>query len=397
MAAIRGDPAQGSQAKTVAIINPRRAIYNIQAERPPSEERTTKVRLDMNENTAGPAPGVLRRLRNAVQATQLGAYPEYESARAELARHFNVRAEELLLTNGIDDALKLICDTFVDPGDSLLIPNLTFTMYQFFHSVAGGKTKVIHYDSKLRLPVHRALAALRAGPGRARVRWLALANPNNPTGTLIPKDDLRGLLRAAPGTLILVDEAYFDYSGETVLPWIRRYPNLIVARTFSKAHGLAGLRLGLLFARRGLTDWMRRAQAVFPVNSLALAAALAAINSPHDLRRHVSDVLEQRHRLCRCLDSLGVPYAPSAANFVFARFGPKAPEVARRLARQGILVRHWSRDPHLRPYFRVGIGTATEMRRVVRALEGLRSLIEPQDSALAWRGAARYSPLPTHG
>ncbi|HEY6291837.1 MAG TPA: histidinol-phosphate transaminase [Terriglobia bacterium] len=374
-------------------LKPRRVIQGLSAEHPSIENRAGTVRLDMNENTGGAAPRVVRGLRRAVTGKQLGTYPEYQGARAALARHFQVSPTELLLTNGIDDAIKLICDTFVDPGDTLLIPALTFTMYQFFHSVAGGKTDVIRYDARLRLPVHQVLAALGRAGSRRPPRWVALANPNNPTGRLISKPDLRSVLKGAPGTLVLVDEAYFDYSGETVLPWIRRFSNLVVSRTFSKAYGLAGLRLGLLFARREVIGWMRRAQAVFPVNSMALAAALESIRNPDDVRRHVEEVQVNRARLCQCLESLGIPYAPSAANFVFASFGERAPEIARRLTEQRILVRHWSGDPHLRSYFRIGIGTGSETRRLIRALEGLGSLIEPQDPKSAWQGVMAHCPM----
>lgn len=337
----------------------------------------------MNENTAGASPAVVRAVRRAAGRRELGTYPEYEAARAPLARHFGVPAGQLLLTNGIDDGLKLICDTFVDPGDVLLVPTPTFSMYRFFHSVAGGKTVALPYDRGFRLPLGRLLDALSPRRGRPP-RWLVLANPNNPTGTMIPNAELKVILRSAAETLVVIDEAYFDYSGETVLPWIRQYPNLLVTRTFSKAHALAGLRLGMMFACRGLADTLRRAQPVFPVNSLALAAALESIRHPESIRKHVQGVLRARALLCEHLDSLGVPYAPSAANFVFALFGENAPEIAQRLEKQGILVRRWS-DPHLRRYFRIGIGTMKEMRTLIDALERLRELIQPQHPEEAWR------------
>lgn len=373
----------------MTAIKPRTSILKLRDEHPPSGTRAGTIRLDMNENTEGADPVVVQKLRQAVTGKYLGTYPEYEVADSELARYFKVSRDELLLTNGIDDAIKLICDTFVEPGDTLLIPALTFSMYQFFHTVAGGKTAVVHHDERLRLPLDRILKALRLW----RPRWLALANPNNPTGTVIPYDDLRAILRAAPGTLVLVDEAYFDYSGETVLPWIRRFPNLVVARTFSKAYGLAALRLGAIFARRQMIGWMRRAHAVFPVNSMALTAALEAVRHPEYIERHARELRDNRARLCRCLESLRVPYGPANGNFVFAFFGRQAPQIAKRLADEDILMRHWRRDPDLRSYFRIGIGTRSETARLIRALQGVRDLIEPQDPARAWRGATRYSPL----
>jgi histidinol-phosphate aminotransferase len=365
-------------------LTPRGAIEHLELQGAPSEGRAGKLRLDMNENTAGPSPAVVHAIQRAAQGRRLGTYPEYEAARTTLARHFGMSANQLLLTNGIDDGLKLICDTFVEPGDALLVPAPTFTMYQFFHRVAGGKVVDLPYERNFRLPLGRLLDALRPRRGRPP-RWLVLANPNNPTGTLIAQGELKVILRGAAETLVLVDEAYFDYSGETVLPWIRRYPNLAVTRTFSKAYGLAGLRFGMIFACRELTACLRRAQAVFPVNSLALAGALESIRHPESIRKQVDNVLRARTLLCRFLDSVGVIYAPSAANFVLASFGEKAPEIARRLERRGILVRHWRHDSRLRRCFRIGIGTAAEMRRLIGALEGLSGLIEPQDPEDAWR------------
>jgi histidinol-phosphate aminotransferase len=364
-------------------LAPRRAIQNLGSSGAPSEGRAGKLRLDMNENTAGPSLAVVRAVQRAARDGQLGTYPEYQAARTDLARHFGVPAGQLLLTNGIDDGLKLICDTFVDPGDVLLLPDPTFTMYRFFHSVAGGKTVLLPYDRNFRLPWGRLLDALRPKRGR-RPRWLVLANPNNPTGTLIPQAELKVILGSAPDTLVLVDEAYFDYSGKTVLPWINQYPNLVVTRTFSKAHGLAALRLGVIFACQELADCLRRAQPVFPVNSLALAGALESIRHPEAVHKHVQQVLRNRALLCGFLDSLGVPYAPSASNFVFASFGERAPEIARRLEKRGILVRHWLHDPRLRRCFRIGIGTMAEMRKLIDVLQSLRKMIEPQDPEKVW-------------
>lgn len=379
----RGFAIANRQSSTANSLRPRQVIQSLESQGAPSEGRAGKLRLDMNENTAGALPAVVRAVRRAAEGRKLGTYPEYEAARAALARHFGVQPRQLLLTNGIDDGLKLICDTFVDPGDVLLVPTPTFSMYGFFHAVAGGSTAALPYGRGFRLPLGRLLDALHPRRGRPP-RWLVLANPNNPTGTLIPRAELKVILRSTSGTLVVIDEAYFDYSGETVLPWIRQYPNLVVTRTFSKAHALAGLRLGVMFACRDLADTLRRAQPVFPVNTLVLAAALESVRHADSLHKHVRQVLRARALLCQSLDSLGVPYAPSAANFVFASFGENAPEIAGRLEEQGILVRRWS-HPHLQRYVRIGIGTMTEMRALIDALEGLRGLIPPQDPEEAWR------------
>lgn len=369
------------------MIRAREAVERLQKYHPPLEGRAGLLRLDFNENTVGCPPAVVRAFRRAIRPDWFARYPEYEEGCGILARYFGVAPQEMLLTNGVDDAIKLICDTFVDPGEVMAIPSPTFPIYEFFHELAGGKTRLIHYNDKLELPVKDFLDAM----GR-RARWVALANPNNPTGTLIPKADLKTILAAVPGTIVLVDEAYFDFSGLTILSWIRKYQNLIVSRTFSKAFGLAAIRTGFLFTNRRVADLMRRAHAAFAVNAAALACALEAIRHEDYVRRYAKMVCRNRERFCRQLEDMGIPYAPTAANFVLTRVGPRAHEIAMRLRRQGILVRDWSYDPHLKGYLRMTVGTTAQMKRLTAELERLRHLMETRDGSGAWRDLMTYSP-----
>jgi histidinol-phosphate aminotransferase len=368
------------------MIRPRRAVERLKKYRPPLEGRGGKMRLDFNENTVGCAPEVARALRRAINPEMLTRYPEYEDARRRLAKFFSVAPEEILLTNGTDDAINLICDAFVEPGDVLVVPAPTFPVYEFFHNVAGGKAARIRYDENFKLPVGKLLEAANRG-----ARWLALANPNNPTGTTVPQADLKKLLRGAPGTLVLVDEAYYDFCDETVLPWIRRYPNLIVTRTFSKAFGLAALRMGLIFAHKETIDALHRAQNPFVVNSLALLAACVAIRHTGHLRRYVKEALRNRHTFCRWLEQRGLAYVPSKANFVLTRVGNRAPEIARRLRARGILVRDWSYDPKLQGYLRFTIGSARQTQRLMKALERLEDMMETRPGNRATRSTVPYS------
>jgi histidinol-phosphate aminotransferase len=368
------------------MIRPRKAIERLQKYRPPLEGRGGKLRLDFNENTVGCAPELIRALRRSFTAESLTWYPEYDQSRTILARYFKVDKKEILLTNGTDDAIKMVCDTFVDPGDVLLQPSPTFPVYKFFHSVAGGRINSIPYEEDFSLPLAKFLSALKKP-----TRWLALANPNNPTGTTISQGDLKTILRAAPKTVVLVDEAYFDFSGETVLPWIRKYPNLVVSRTFSKAFGLAALRMGCLFANPGLADLLQRGQNPFAVNSLALAAACEAIRHTSYVRRYADEVRVNRAEFCRLLKAMGIPFVPSSANFVLTRVGEHAPEIARRLRELGILVRDWSYDLHLRGYLRITIGSTAQTRRLVKALRVMEKFMDRRDNAQAWKNFVAYS------
>ena len=268
------------------MLRPRKAVERLKKYRPPLEGRGGKLRLDFNENTVGCAPEVVRAMRRALTAEKLTRYPEYAGARATLAKYFGVAEDEILLTNGTDDAIKLICDAFVDPGDTLLIPTPTFPVYQFFHQVAGGRVFSVPCDEDFALPLAGLLKALKK-----RVRWMALANPNNPTGTTISKKNLATLLRAAPRTLVLADEAYFDFCGETVLGWIRKYENLVVTRTFSKAFGLAALRMGCMFANAQVTESLHRAHFVDIAANVALVADGGEPFAPACPLAYLGDVL----------------------------------------------------------------------------------------------------------
>jgi histidinol-phosphate aminotransferase len=344
----------------------RRAVLRMRSESPCLEGRGGKLRLDLNENTLGCSPAVLRALRR-LSARQIAMYPEYGRAIAVLARNARVRPDEMHLTNGGDDALRIIFDVFVDPGSAVLFPEPTFPMYRIFSEVYAARTMAPRFDAAMVFPLDGILAGLRRRP-----RVLFLANPNNPTGNLLAPADLRRILRAARRTAVVVDEAYVEFSGWTAARWIRRYSNIIVARTYSKAAGLAGLRLGCLIARPDLVNLFRRVSPPFNVNAAALAAAQASARHPAAVRRYVAEVRRARTQFERHLVRLGFRSFPSAANFVLVDFGPHGPEIVRRLARRGILVRDVSAAFRRPGMVRVSIGTRGDMRRAVSALQKLR-------------------------
>ncbi len=341
----------------------RRSVGKLEPYAPPVEGRAGKLRLDFNENTIGCSPSVLRALRRLTRE-QIGIYPEYEATAARLARFFRVRPEELLLTNGVDDALHVMMDTFMEPGSTVLLVEPTFNMYRFYSQLAGARFRTVRYMQDMEFPLADVLKELKRRP-----RAFLLANPNNPTGTLVTLSEIRAILRAAPRTLVLVDEAYFEFCGVTVLPWIRRYPNLIVSRTFSKAPALAGLRLGCLFACREIIAALKRADSPYPVNVAALVAAEAVIRDQRSVRAYAQMILKSRRALAKGLDNLKVRVFSSAANFLLADFGPGAKRLVRKLEQQGILLRDRSAEFGREGFVRVTVGTPAQTRRLLRAIE----------------------------
>jgi histidinol-phosphate aminotransferase len=346
-------------------IRVRPAALRLAPYRAPEEGRLGKLRLDFNENTLGCSKNVIRALAR-ITPEELAIYPEYQASIEKLARFFRVRPDEMHLSNGIDDALHLIADTFIDADDEVLLAEPTFDMYRFFAELAGASVTAVRYDEEMRYPVKEILRALRTKP-----RVLYIANPNNPTGTLVKAEELRRILRAGSKTLVLVDEAYFDFSGLTVISWIRRYSNLVVARTFSKASGLAGFRLGALFACREMIAAMRRAATPYPVTTAALVAAVAAVRDTKFNRGYAREVLASRKILEAGLEKFGARIYPSEANFVLADFGPRAPKLVKALERQGILIRP-RRDFPREGFVRISAGTRADTRRLLAALERLQ-------------------------
>jgi histidinol-phosphate aminotransferase len=344
----------------------RQAILDRRTYEPPGEGRYDKLRLDFNENTAGCSQKVQRALAKLTPKL-LSMYPEYDRATRRLARHFRVAPEELLLTNGGDDALRLFFDAFVDAGTTAVICEPTFPMYRYWGEVAGAKLEVHRYSSNMEFPLDGVLQSLVAKP-----RVLFVCNPNNPTGTLLQQETIESILNAATHTAVVLDEAYAEFSGLTVIPLINQYPQLFVARTFSKAAGLAGLRLGAVIACAESLAILRRATAPFPVNVAVLAAAEAAVGDPKTMKQYVKNILRTRAWFEKQLHKIGVETYPSAGNFLLADFGPGGSEMCSKLqAKHGVLLRDRAKD--IGPGFiRVSIGTQKEMERLLKLIERYR-------------------------
>jgi len=339
----------------------REAILNRRTYEAPAEGRSGKLRLDFNENTAGCSPAV-RRALTKLTTKQLAMYPEYQAPTRRIARYLGVSPEELLLTNGGDDALRVFFDTFVESGSSILICEPTFPMYRYYTEIYGARISVLRYGSEMEFPLEDVIAALGKKP-----RVLFIANPNNPTGTLLQEEELRRILKAATHTAVVMDEAYAEFSGFTAMPWIRKYPQLFVAKTFSKVAGLAALRLGAVIACKDSLGLVRRAMPPFPVNLAALVAAEAAVNDRVTMQRYVNGVKRLRTWFAAELEKLGVKTYRSAGNFLLANFGPSGPALFQKLEKQGILLRERSKD--IGPGFvRITIGTQSEMRRLLKSI-----------------------------
>ena len=343
-------------------IAPRPRVAQMPEYHPPLGNRDL-LRLDFNENTLACSPRVKAAIQN-ITAADLTRYPEREPVEAIAARHLGLDPAQVILTNGVDEAIHVLCQAFLDSGDELLLPVPTYTMYEIYASSTDAALVKVQAGEDFAFPFEALLAAITP-----RTKLICIANPNSPTGSIATRQQILAIAAAAPNALILVDEAYFHFYGETVIDLIGEIPNLVVARTFSKAYGLAGLRLGLLAASEENLRWCRRVLSPYSVNSVALAALTAALEDQAYLDWYVAEVKLARTEFLAKLTELGLQFWPTHANFVLVHIGPAHREFVASLRNAGILVRDRSADPGCLGRVRITIGTREQMLRAVAAIQ----------------------------
>jgi histidinol-phosphate aminotransferase len=329
---------------------------------PPTAGRAGKLRLDFNENTVGCSPRVIAALRDGLDAGRLSVYPEYGEAKQAVARFFHVEPAEFLFTNGTDEAIQVFVNTYVDDNQEVLLLRPSYAMYKFYSEVAGARVREVGYPMPgMEFPLQEVLDAITA-----ETRAVILSNPNNPTGTGLSLLAIERILRRASRAAVLVDEAYYEFSGVTALSEIGRVPNLFVTRTFSKVFGMAAMRLGCLFSHPANIAYLHKAQSPYSVNTLAVEAACAAVEDTGYVESYVAEVLAARELLCLGLEKLGIGYVPSSANFVLGQFGKRAAAVTAALRGRAILVR--DRSYEAAGCVRITVGTREQTRRLLDAL-----------------------------
>ncbi len=329
-------------------------------------KRASVIKLASNENALGPSPKAVAALRKATAT--LNRYPDANCAdlRARIANKLRVKPESVIVGNGSDELIVLALRAFVDPGDSVVVARPTFLIYELQARACGASVTVVPLKD-----LRYDLAAMRAAV-TPHTKLVFIANPDNPTGTYVTKRELGGFLRDLPHeTITFLDEAYYEFADPPdypqTLPSVNEHP-LIVTRTFSKAYGLAGLRVGYGIAQPPLIAAMHAVREPFNVNSLAQAAAAAALADDAFLARTRRLVKEGRRYLTGALDALKVRHVPSATNFILIQLGPRAAEIAQALLGRGVMVREMSAWK-LSGYIRVTIGTPAENRKFIQALK----------------------------
>jgi len=339
------------------------------------------LRLHLNENTGGCSPRVVEAVR-AFDATRLATYPDFVEAVHDTARYLGVEPDRLALTNGLDEGILLTSvgylihrtpEALVAQGalpmltsgvPEVVVAQPTFEPYLSGAHAMGARVVSVPSGPAFTYPVDAVLRAVTHN-----TRLIYINNPNNPSGQPVALADIRRVAREAAHALVFVDEAYHDFLGEHFLEEAHLYPNVIVGRTFSKAFGLAGIRVGVLIASPAALQPIRRAMPLFNLNVVAIAAMRAALTDLDFRARYLAEAAESKRLVYAALDRVGLRYWPSAANFVLIDGGPRARALVDGLIARGVFVRDRTQDPACPNCFRLTTGVVEHTRRAIEALE----------------------------
>ena len=322
------------------------------------------IRLTGNENPYGPSPKVAEALGNH-QLYNLYIDPEQRQLRKVLSEYLGVGPEHIIAGNGSDEIIDLLLRMFLGPGEAIIDPAPTFGMYAVSARICGGEVVTVPRDEGFGIDVEATKLALDS-----RTKAILFASPNNPTGNVTPEWQVRSLLEM--GILVVVDETYHEFCGETVLPLVHEYPNLVVLRTFSKWAGLAGLRIGLGVMHPEVATVMMSVKPPYNVNVAAELAMSASLGDRYRLMQRVDAIVAERERMFSLLDARpGVRPWPSQANFILCQFSDgKGKEVYEGLARRGVFVRYF-RSPRLSSFVRASVGLPRETDALIAALDSV--------------------------
>lgn len=322
------------------------------------------VKLNTNENPFGPSPKALDAIRMGA-TDDLRRYPDPSARRLReaLARYNGVTPDQVFVGNGSDEVLAFAFASLLKHDKPLLYPDITYSFYPTYSRLYGIETRTIPLDDEFRI---------RPGDYHEPRGAIIIPNPNAPTGIGLSLDKIESLVAAHPDQVVVIDEAYIDFGGESAIPLVARYENLLVVQTFSKSRALAGLRIGFAIGQAHLIEALERMKDSFnsyPLDTLAQAAAVASIEDDAWFQESRSKLIANREMLGSELRYRGFEVLPSQANFVFARLpGHAGSDLARNLRERAVIVRHFAK-PRIADFLRISIGTEEECRRLIKAID----------------------------
>ena len=334
-----------------------------------SESRYKKLCLDKNERITRFKKNFFKKFISQISSEKVNSYPEVWILYRSLSKLHNLNTNRFVVTAGIDGAIKSCFELFVSKGNKVIILKPTFAMVDVYCKIAGAKTININYDQKLNLDINYLIKSINQN-----ISLIVIANPNSPTGTLISSINMEKIIKKANTyrVPILVDEAYYGFCNTTVLPLLKKYKNLIISRTFSKAYGLAGLRVGYIISNPKIAKLLFNLKPMYEVNSVGILASTLMLRNSKIHKQYISETKKGLKLLVKYLENNSVSFIKTHANFIYINMGKKINYFYKKLYKDGILTKKGMSINGYNNYIRITLGPPKQIRRIISRLRGLR-------------------------
>ena len=349
------------------MIAPKKHLLDIQRSTPERFDRIQYLRLDKNEDICGVPEEIVQDCLKNVHSNYVSAYPQIFPLYEKLSNYLSMPEECILITSGSDAAIKNTFEVYVSPGDEVVIPDPTYAMYEVYADLFQACLVKIPYDTHLSLPFDKMLEEINKN-----TKMIALANPNSPTGTIVKRDKIVSLLELAEqhDALVLIDEAYYPFYPHTVIDLVNKYQNLIVTRTFSKAFGLASVRLGYAVADPQIIRNLNTFRPIYETNGLTVALGCAVLDNPSFVEKNVLSVINGREYLVHELKRLGFFVFESHSNFVNVRVGKEhVHPIVTYLKQKRVLIKPGYDHPALIDCIRITVAPVESMILIIQCIE----------------------------
>lgn len=359
------------------MIKPRKSVENMNGYFVPLYERSWDLKIDSNENNYGPSPKVLEAIKNC-NISDISYYPYYGELSEKIAIYQGFSIDNIKVTNGADEAIQAVIQTYLEPGEYTLTLDTSFEMPVIYTQIQGGQIIKVPYKEKWVFPVDEFLRELN-NPG---IKIIYIASPNNPTGNIIKENDLRKIIERASDKVVIIDETYANYSGTTYKDLVKEYDNVFLIRSFSKDFALAGIRLGYIISNKENINNLKKVVSPFSVNSLAMLAGIEALNDIGYFYSIKKEILDSKKELKMFFETLGAEVYDSEANFLLADFKQKSEFIYNRLIKENIAVKIYKTDGILKNHLRITIPTKEGVKKIKNALKIKPCLVFDMDGVL---------------
>jgi len=336
-----------------------------------STSRLKKICLDKNERVSKFEKSFFKKVISEISSEKITSYPEILDLYKLLSKIYRLNINQFVVTAGIDGAIKNCFELFVSKGDNVVVLQPTFAMVDIYCKIFGANKISIKYNKKLDLDLNYLTKSINRN-----ISLIIIANPNSPTGTLISKFYMEKIIKKANryGVPVLVDEAYYDFCNVTVLPLLKKYKNLIISRTFSKAYGLAGLRVGYIITNTKIGKLLFNLKPMYEVNSIGILACKITLKNPKIYKNYISEIKKGLKMLLRCLDDNNISYIKTHANFIYINIGKKINYFYNQLLKNGILTKKGLGIKGYKNYLRITLAPPKQMKVFVSKLKKFKKV-----------------------